>query len=126
MAARVRAAGAQPLGFPPARRLRKPGEFKRVYATGRRMGNEFFTVNAQPNELTAARLGMSVAVRAMGNAVGRNRIRRMIRESFRLNQAILPPLDIVIGVRAGARGAEPLLLRASLERLWQKLKSPSP
>jgi ribonuclease P protein component len=111
------------LSFPPARRLRKPGEFKRVYATGRRMGNEFFTVNTQPNELKAARLGMSVAVRAMGNAVQRNRVRRMIRESFRLNQALVPPLDIIVGVRAGARSAEPAQLRASLEALWQKLAS---
>jgi ribonuclease P protein component len=126
MAARARCAAAQPLSFPPARRLRKPGEFKRVYATGRRLGNELFTVNTQPNETGAPRLGMSVAVRAMGNAVRRNRIRRMIRESFRLNQAILPPLDIVIGVRAGARDAEPALLRESLERLWQKLKTSFP
>ena len=123
MAVRARAAAAPALRFPPARRLRKPGEFKRVYATGRRIANEFFTVNTQPNELGLARLGMSVAVRAMGNAVRRNRVRRMIRESFRLNQAILPALDIVIGVRAGARAAEPVLLRASLELLWQKLKS---
>jgi ribonuclease P protein component len=126
MAARARSAGAPPLTFPPERRLRKPGEFKRVYATGRRMGNEFFTVNTQPNELTAARLGMSVAVRAMGNAVHRNRVRRMIRESFRLNQASVPALDIIIGVRAGARGAEPAALRASLELLWQKLASIQP
>jgi ribonuclease P protein component len=117
------AARAPPLSFAPARRLRKPGEFKRVYATGRRMGNEFFTVNTQPNELKAARLGMSVAVRAMGNAVQRNRVRRMIRESFRLNQALVPPLDIIVGVRAGARSAEPAQLRSSLEALWQKLAS---
>jgi ribonuclease P protein component len=125
MAARARAAGARALSFPPARRLRKPGEFKRVYATGRRMGNEYFTINAQPNELAGARLGLSVAVRAMGNAVARNRIRRMIRESFRLNQALLPPLDMVIGVRAGVRTAEPAQLRASLDLLWQKLKASS-
>ncbi len=123
MAARARSSSAPPLCFPPARRLRKPGEFKRVYATGRRMGNEYFTVNTQPNELAAARLGMSVAVRVMGNAVERNRVRRMIRESFRLNQALVPPLDIIVGVRAGARHAPASQLRSSLEQLWKKLAS---
>ena len=86
------------------------------------MGNEFFTVNAQPNELPAARLGMSVAVRTMGGAVARNRLRRMIRESFRLHQSLLAPLDIVVGVRSAARTAAPAELRASLEGLWQKLR----
>lgn len=85
------------------------------------MGNEFFTVNAQANELPLARLGMSVAVRTMGNAVRRNRLRRMIRESFRLHQSSVPPLDIVIGARSSARTASCAELRASLEQLWQKL-----
>jgi ribonuclease P protein component len=65
---------------------------------------------------------MAVAVRAMGGAVERNRIRRLIRESFRLHQALVPALDIVIGVRANARGAVAADLRASLERLWDRLK----
>jgi len=85
------------------------------------MGNEFFTVNAQPNQLQGARLGMSVAVRTMGSAVARNRLRRMIRESFRLHQSLVPPWDIVVGVRATARAAAPAVLRASLEQLWHKL-----
>jgi ribonuclease P protein component len=86
------------------------------------MGHDFFSVTAQPNELERARLGMAVAVRAMGGAVERNRIRRLIRESFRLHQALVPALDIVIGVRANARGAVAADLRASLERLWDRLK----
>jgi ribonuclease P protein component len=116
------AATARPLTYPRARRLRTAADFKRVYANGRRMGNEFFTVNTQPNELSLARLGMSVAVRTMGNAVERNRLRRMIRESFRLHQASVPPLDIVIGARSAARSAPTAQLRSSLERLWQKLQ----
>jgi ribonuclease P protein component len=116
----------RPLGFPRTRRLRTAAEFNRVYSKGRRMGNEFFTVTTQPNELERARLGMSVAVRAMGGAVERNRLRRMIRESFRLHAASsLPALDIVVGVRASARAAASADLRASLERLWLKLQ-PSP
>jgi len=63
---------------------------------------------------------MSVAVRTMGGAVARNRLRRLIRESFR-HQSHLPPLDVIVGVRAAARTAAPAELRTSLERLWQKL-----
>jgi ribonuclease P protein component len=120
MGARAPAA-AHPQTFPRARRLRTAADFKRVYADGHRMGNEFFTVNARPNELPLARLGMSVAVRTMGNAVRRNRLRRMIRESFRLHQSSVPPLDIVIGARSSARTASCAELRSSLEQLWQKL-----
>jgi ribonuclease P protein component len=122
VSARARSAAARPLSFPPARRLRTPGDFKRVYAAGRRLGHDFFSVTAQPNELERARLGMAVAVRAMGGAVERNRIRRLIRESFRLHQAQVPALDIVIGVRPTARAAAAPELRASLERLWERLQ----
>ena len=121
MSARARTAAARPLSFPRARRLRTPGVFNRVYAAGRRMGHDYFSVTAQPNDLERARLGMAVAVRAMGGAVERNRIRRLIRESFRLHQALVPALDIVIGVRPTARGAAAAELRASLERLWERL-----
>jgi ribonuclease P protein component len=121
-AARAPAAAVQSLRFPRACRLRTATDFKRVYAHGRRFGNEFFTINAQANELSSARLGMSVAVRTMGGAVGRNRLRRMIRESFRLHRALMAPLDIVVGVRPAARSAAASELRASLERLWQKLR----
>jgi ribonuclease P protein component len=122
VSARARSVAARPLSFPPARRLRTPGDFKRVYAAGRRIGHDFFSVTAQPNELERARLGMAVAVRAMGGAVERNRIRRLIRESFRLHQALVPALDIVIGVRPTARAAAAPELRASLERLWERLQ----
>ena len=37
--------------------MRRPAEFKRAYAAGKRLGNEFFTVNAQANGLGCARLG---------------------------------------------------------------------
>jgi ribonuclease P protein component len=103
--------------------MRRPAEFKHVYATGKRLGNEFFTVNAQPNELACARLGMSIAARIVRRAVDRNRVRRLIRESFRVHQLSLPPLDIVIGARAGVLTADNARLRAALETLWQKIAS---
>jgi ribonuclease P protein component len=53
--------------------------------------------------------------------VARNRVKRITRESFRLNQHAIAPLDITIAARESARGASAAELRASLEKLWQKL-----
>jgi len=103
--------------------MRRPAEFKRAYSSGKRLGNEFFTVNAQPNGLACARLGMSIAARILRRAVDRNRLRRLIRESFRVHQLQLPAVDIVIGVRAGVLAADNARLRSALERLWQKIGS---
>jgi ribonuclease P protein component len=104
-----------------SRRMRRPAQFKRTYATGKRFGNEFFTANAQPNDLTWPRLGMSIAARILRRAVDRNRVRRLIRESFRMHQQQLPSLDIIIGARSGAAKADRAHLRASLDKLWRKI-----
>src|SRR5690348_17879413 len=74
------------LTFPAQKRLRRKSEFDAAYARGRRFGNGFFAVTASSNDKYGARLGMAVAVRTAGNAVERNRIRRIVRESFRLHQ----------------------------------------
>ena len=109
------------LTLPARLRLRRKSDFDAAYARGRRIGDGFFAVTATLNDAGAARLGMAVAVRAAGNAVARNRIRRIIRESFRLHQHQLPALDIVVSMRPGARSAEPAALRASLISLWQRI-----
>ena len=121
MVGRTRHAASVSLRFPPAKRMRRPREFQRVYAGGMRVGNEYFTVNAQANGLTCARLGMSVAARMLRQAVARNRVRRLIRESFRVNQVNLPPLDIIVGVRTAVRAADNAQLRAGLAQIWLKV-----
>jgi ribonuclease P protein component len=100
--------------------LRSTADFERVYRAGRRAGDGLFAVNALPNELGHARLGMSVSTRTVGNSVRRNRVRRLIREVFRVRRPQLPALDLVVTSRPGARGAERSALMTSLERLIEQ------
>jgi ribonuclease P protein component len=65
---------------------------------------------------------MAVGLRTAGSAVGRNRIRRIIRESFRLHQASLPAADIVVSARPRCREAHSGELFASLKRLWGRVR----
>jgi ribonuclease P protein component len=103
-------------------RLRHKRDFDAIYARGRRMANELFTVTIRNNQTGAARLGLAVAVKVAGGAVARNRLRRTIRESFRLHQHELPAVDVVVSARPPARAASAAALRASLASLWKKLE----
>jgi ribonuclease P protein component len=109
------------LTLPARLRLRRKRDFDAAYARGRRIGDGFFAVTATLNQTGAPRLGLAVAVRAAGGAVERNRLRRIIRESFRLHQREIPALDLVVSVRARARDAPGAALRASLAGLWKKV-----
>jgi len=65
---------------------------------------------------------MAVSVRAAGNAVRRNGIRRVIRESFRLNQHELPAMDVFVSARNAARDTANAELFVSLEKLWRRVR----
>jgi ribonuclease P protein component len=93
-----------------------------VYARGSiRIEDALFQMRVKPNDRRVPRLGLAVAVKAAGSAVARNRVRRMIRESFRLQQRALPAVDIVVSIRPRASAATPAALRASLADLWTKV-----
>jgi ribonuclease P protein component len=65
---------------------------------------------------------MAVGVRVAGNAVQRNRIRRAIRECFRLHQHELPAADIFVSARTASKGASNAAITASLQRLWGQIR----
>lgn len=110
-----------PAKFTPAHRLRHKPEFDLLYREGRRLGDANFLLIVRPNALAHARLGLSVAAKAAGNAVNRNRVKRLLRESFRLNLHRLPPVDIVVNARPPARLADNRALAHSIQQLWDKL-----
>jgi ribonuclease P protein component len=109
------------LTLPARLRLRRKGDFNAAYARGRRLGDGFFAVTVMRNDVGAPRLGLAVAVKVAGSAVARNRLRRIIRESFRLHQRELPAADLVVSARPPARRAAASALRESLAALWKKV-----
>jgi ribonuclease P protein component len=86
-------------GLPKTCLLRKTGEFNQVYSCGRRLRGQGFALVYLAGEQNESRLGISVH-RKVGNAVRRNRIKRIVRETFRLHRDIFPQSsDIVFTVR---------------------------
>ena len=83
--------------FTKACRVRRRDEFQRVFDFSQRARGQYVTVLVAPNDRRTARLGI-VASRKLGDAVRRNRAKRLIREVFRRSD-LLPPgkgLDVVV------------------------------
>lgn len=87
------------LRFSHASRLSLANDYSRAHREGLRQMRGPLVVHGVANGLPHARLGLSVS-RRVGIAVKRNRIKRLVREAFRLNQRALPPgVDLVVSVR---------------------------
>jgi ribonuclease P protein component len=100
--------------------LRTQADFDRVYASKVYAADDMLVLNACASELPHPRLGLSVS-RKVGKAVVRNRWKRLIRESFRLSQHLLPAgIDLVVRPQ---RDAEPELaaISRSLPALAQRV-----
>lgn len=99
--------------LPKQARLRKPGEFRLIYAEGRRFEGRFMTVFIMPTTGEFQRLGITASKKAIGNAVQRNRAKRLLRETFRLSKAELNKLETKFDWVLNARRN---LLRVKLEQ----------
>lgn len=110
--------------FPPRARLRSPREFETVLKQGRRVQEKLLTAIVMNGAAAEARLGLAISARAVPKATGRNRIKRLARETFRHARARLPALDVVLQARSSAAGAANPELRSALERLWLRLAQP--
>ena len=109
-------------GFTRSQRLLDAAAFNAVYKQRTRVTDDCFAVNYAPNDLGHARLGLSIGAKATGNSVARNRVKRAVRESFRLIAPHLGAFDLVVGARNGTRTAHNAQLRESLDGLWKKIQ----
>jgi len=101
--------------------LHQPAEFRTVRQRGKKLSDAYFSLSVLANEGNCPRLGLAIATRTFGTAVARNRIKRLTRESFRLNQHEMPPVDVMVSARDAARRALPRDLRASLDKHWKSI-----
>ncbi len=102
--------------FPRERRLLTRSDFDRVFKEGRKVVRPSFVVYLLPRSDAAAcsRVGCVLSGK-VGNAVVRNRLRRLIRETFRHHyQVVSVPSDVVVLARPSAKGADNARLRAQL------------
>ena len=111
----------RPYRFPRCAHLRASAEFQAVFGGGTRFNHPLFRLQVLPAPADAvearARLGMTVSKRVEKRANARNRIRRQVRETFRLHQPTLPPGDYVFQARPEAAQVDNSGLRAALLKL---------
>jgi len=113
-------------GFPKSYRLLRRSEFRRVYDQGQRRSASLATVFVRPNALPHSRLGITTPVR-LGKAVLRNRLKRRLREVFRLNRENLPGgWDILVNPRQAVGKIPFKTLERDLLRLFPTQPPPPP
>lgn len=109
--------------FPKTLRLIQAADFRRLFRSGKKLNTQYFALYNSSNQLTYPRIGLTITKKAARSAVKRNQIKRIARESFRLNQAKLMDLDIMIVSYKDIDTLSKAELRLQLEQAWLKLIS---
>lgn len=115
-------------GFSAQLRLLQASDFKSVFDGALyKVHQSGFMLLAVPRKsetnqnVDHARIGLVIAKRKIRRAHERNRVKRLARESFRLHQAELPALDIVLMAKADAQTLSNEVLHQELNQAWRQL-----
>ena len=104
--------------MPRVMRLAEAQDYAHVFERPWRSADQLVVVLGRRNGRSIPRLGLAISRRQVRRAVGRNRLKRLIRESFRAHQQTLQGIDVVVIGRAAASGASNKTLLGSLSRHW--------
>ena len=98
-------------------------QFDAVFQERNRLYGRFFLTYYRRNDLSFARIGVIISKRNVRLAVHRNRIKRLIKEQFRLQQIFLPSVDIVFVVKKGSGELDNKELTQCILGLLKKLST---
>ena len=113
-----------PQSFPQSHRLKKPAEFERVFQRKASAADGVLIVYLAESDLPHPRLGVSVS-KKVGNAVRRNRFKRLFREAYRLSRIDFPNVDLIVIPKPCPKDVWPTLeqVKASLVKLVRQAAS---
>ena len=105
--------------FSKTKRLIKKYEYNYVFNQAKKLVTPEFIFLYRKNELGHARLGMALSKKHIAKAHDRNRLKRLLRESFRVKS--LPSIDIVVLARQSTKRADEHYIKANTGKAWDKL-----
>ena len=108
-------------GFPRQARLLTPKQYQSVFSKSRRISCPEFLFIYAPSDCSRSRLGFAVAKKQVKKAVDRNRLKRLVRESYRKHQSKLPDIDLVFMVRKSILELDNKTIHLKLEETWHRL-----
>ena len=109
--------------FPRQLRLLTAGEYRRVFdQASLKVHGKGLLALASGNTLGHPRIGLVFSKKNVRRAVDRNRLKRLVRESVRLQQHRLPAVDIVVLARRGAHELDNATLHRQLHGMWRRLE----
>lgn len=88
--------------FPKDLKIRKTSEYDRIFGKSKRLTSEHFIILYAPNSLGYPRAGFVVAKKNVSGAVGRNRVKRILRDIFRRNKSLFDSMDFVFVAKSGS------------------------
>ena len=104
-------------------RLLTSADYKSVFDNAEhKVSCRFILMLAIKHKKCQTRLGMVISKKNIPKSVERNRIKRLIRESFRKARSQLPQLDVIVLIRRGLDGLPNLIISSKMDALWEDLR----
>jgi len=107
--------------FPRSYRLISANDYKQVFKKPSKVSSPALLFLFNVNNKASSRLGLAIAKKQLPLAVDRNRIKRLIRESFREKHSLLASIDIVVLARNKCLNMDNKGIRIHLDQMWNKV-----